>query len=367
MPAGNAIKNIQKDHFLLLDILKFFSAILIVFHHYQQDLSVRFPYINFFSGNIYFGYLVELFFIISGFLIAYDAEKYRVSELWTVKDYAKAWIRKAKRIYPMAILSCIVYLALANIYHVMSGKWPDEGVQFSNLWCIICSILLIFEGWPGNSMLGINGPAWYLCVLLICYILFYCVLYLSKKTRASKLFVFSLLFVLTLLSLKNKSLCPSVSGDAKRGYESFFLGVVMGCLLPHIDSKNCIKLGIAILCGSLLCCATVSCFGEMSFLFANQRVLCMTAFYPGLLFFSYGMKDLKSERLNYLGKLSFEIFLWHCPMFVLIKILCISFSKQINHSYWTMVLITGLIVLFSVFMLEKVEKPINKKLSNICK
>ena len=54
------------------DILKIVSATLIVFHHYQQVFKVRFNGINFYDGAFNFGYLVELFFIISGILTLYS-------------------------------------------------------------------------------------------------------------------------------------------------------------------------------------------------------------------------------------------------------------------------------------------------------
>ena len=45
------------------DFLKVFATILIVCHHFQQALEVRwnYPKINLFGGRFYFGYLVELF------------------------------------------------------------------------------------------------------------------------------------------------------------------------------------------------------------------------------------------------------------------------------------------------------------------
>ena len=37
-----------------LDIIKTIAAILIIFHHFQQDLDVRFSFINFWDGSFYF-------------------------------------------------------------------------------------------------------------------------------------------------------------------------------------------------------------------------------------------------------------------------------------------------------------------------
>ena len=52
-----------------LDIIKVIATIIIVFHHYQQVTGVIFDGINFYGGKFPFGYVVELFFIISGYVI----------------------------------------------------------------------------------------------------------------------------------------------------------------------------------------------------------------------------------------------------------------------------------------------------------
>ena len=51
-----------------LDVVKILASICIIFHHYQGEFGVQFSHFNFHNGRFYFGYLVELFFIISGFL-----------------------------------------------------------------------------------------------------------------------------------------------------------------------------------------------------------------------------------------------------------------------------------------------------------
>ena len=49
-----------------LDLLRIFATTIIIFHHYQQGSGAVYKYINFWGGGFYFGYLVELFFILSG-------------------------------------------------------------------------------------------------------------------------------------------------------------------------------------------------------------------------------------------------------------------------------------------------------------
>ena len=54
------------------DYIKIVAASLIVLHHYQQVFNCNFTGINFYNGRFNFGYLVELFFIISGYLTLYS-------------------------------------------------------------------------------------------------------------------------------------------------------------------------------------------------------------------------------------------------------------------------------------------------------
>lgn len=55
-----------------LDLIKAVSITLIVFHHYQQSFSSTFNGVNFYGGSFYFGFIVELFFMISGFVAVYS-------------------------------------------------------------------------------------------------------------------------------------------------------------------------------------------------------------------------------------------------------------------------------------------------------
>lgn len=53
-----------------LDVLRIIATVLIVFHHYQQATGAFFEgCLNFFNGRFYFGYIVEFFFLLSGFFM----------------------------------------------------------------------------------------------------------------------------------------------------------------------------------------------------------------------------------------------------------------------------------------------------------
>lgn len=68
MPGNKA------QRYYLLDVVKIFAVWIIMLHHFQQVFDVKFPYVNFYGGTFNCGYLVELFFMISGFLAIYSSE-----------------------------------------------------------------------------------------------------------------------------------------------------------------------------------------------------------------------------------------------------------------------------------------------------
>ncbi len=118
-----------------LDFMKVIASILIVCHHFQQVLEVHFGRVNFYGGRFSYGYLVELFFIISGICAFQWIEK--MTKEWTFPIY----------------------------YHV-KGYWRlDQPFSMSGA---LFACLGIQAGWASNNPM-INNPIWYISVLLLCY------------------------------------------------------------------------------------------------------------------------------------------------------------------------------------------------------
>ena len=78
------------------DFLIIVSESFIVVHHYQQVFKLHFDDINFYGGRIVFGYLVELSFIISGFLTLYSDK---------LEDALSGIKHKLLRIFPIVTIA----------------------------------------------------------------------------------------------------------------------------------------------------------------------------------------------------------------------------------------------------------------------
>ena len=156
-----------------LDYIKIISATLIVFHHYQQNFNASFSWINFYDSRYYFGNLVELFFIISGFLTLYNCRG---------ENFFQELRHKLIRIYPIPFIACLFTLITESLILILT----DNSEQLSMLWGIktlFANFFLLFSGWRPFVMMGINNPTWYLCVLIQCYLLFYVVQFITEKKK----------------------------------------------------------------------------------------------------------------------------------------------------------------------------------------
>lgn len=332
----------NKSRYFLLDIFKIFSAILIVFHHFQQATELRFNYLNFYNGAFNFGYLVELFFIISGFLLLNSINN---------RFDSKSFLKKLLRLFPMAIIACGFDLIVGIIQYNNLNFYPSEA--FEQPLIIISSFLLLFRGIPFLSTIGINNPAWYLCVLIQCYFMFYLISFLPKKIKR---FIPFIIIIIMFSFLKVFNFLPDFMQDSSRGYIAFFIG----CLLFEIKDYMSFKLKfiisfLAILIGFV-----------MLVLIRNYYYWpLLLLIYPGMILFASCFDKTNNKIVSFACGVSFDVYLFHGPiinLFILLKKMNIL---NYDYSFFSMIILTILIIVFSVLMYILCEKNINKLINKI--
>lgn len=220
----------MKQRYYNLDMLKAVMAVVIVFHHYQQLSGARFDGINFFGGSFYWGYLVELFFMISGFVLAAGNKK--------EKTQVYKYVEKCMRIYPGVMLACVTLILIVYAGYFITGEWIDATTDYTSWKTILTSLSLTFNGWFLNVGMGINNPTWYLCVLLLCYILFYATEAISEKVGLNfNLLCFGVFSISFCGKLLGKTFPYFFTGANQRGYVCFFLGVLLHNILKEKFTK----------------------------------------------------------------------------------------------------------------------------------
>lgn len=334
--------------FYTLDFLKFIGALLILQHHYQLNTGLVII-----GGNFYWGFIVEFFFLVSGFLAVNSIEKVKQQ---TFRNFLA---NKFSRLYPMAIITVLGYAIGEWIFYRQTGLWyrnVDVG-----LWNILASGLLIFQGGPiGNIDLGANNPVWYLCVLLICYVIYFGLVKLAQKMKVSPIpFFVGMIFVGLSVNTYGLSL-PYLNSYTARGYFAFFFGAFLYYVIAVVPKKQSML-------GSLLVLVVVALpklihYPEM---YDNSQMIATFLVYPSIVTLFVNSEWLNkvfgNKIFGYLGGVSYEIYLWHGPCLVVQGILLATGVLPVV-TYKTLVCFVLITLAISCFMYSFAEKKLYQKM-----
>jgi peptidoglycan/LPS O-acetylase OafA/YrhL len=326
------------------DYIKIIAASLIVLHHYQQVFVCQFSGFNFYGGRIGFGYLVELFFTISGFLTIYSDKKKICAE----KFGGGHLLHKLIRVCPMAIISIFVCLILKTIQSV---QLHDN--QLALLWnvkALVANFMLLFAGYPYFEMIGINNPIWYICVLIQCYVVYYILDWFVQKFNLKRcvIYIFILLSCMVLYYFK------LLNEASFRGITSFAIGILLFIMgnftTEYIHNKRQLI--------GRICMLLIVAFCPLIFLGIKQRWILQFLLYPLLVFGCYHL-DLKGNTLiSKASDISFDVYIWHYPLMVCMQIICLRI--EVIHSYNIMFMFLLLSWCYAFVLWKYIDLPLRR-------
>ena len=329
----NAISNnfLTKDKWNRLTFLKFLACSLIMIFHLDNSFN------GIFSKNIpflqnYGGYLGNYtFFILSGLAMDYCYKDKLIANKISFKSFI---ISKLLKIYPVYFISLFAYVCIG-------------GPSSVNMKREMLSFLMIASGWV-DDIYPENIVAWFFCVILLLYILFYFICYIQSKTTMNiylplfSVFIF-LGYALTSLNLS----IPFLYVHDGEGLMYFSIGICisqfmkshtqksikifshLGLLILFLFSILCIKYGVnsvsgdtPFICGSFICVIVI-------------LWILNTDFMPW--FF---------RKIAFIGKFSMEMCLLHLPLNHIFYNLQTTLKN--NTVVWLIIYLT---VLFIVCML----------------
>lgn len=155
----------EPKRFVVLDFYRFVAALgVFIFHLKNIDQGIS-P-----AWNGSFGLFVDMFFILSGFVISYS---YPAST--GVRSYTRFLVRRIARIYPLHVLTLLVFAGLALIG--IAGPTEHSGVSD-----FLYNLFLI-QAWGVTDHLSFNSPAWSISAELFCYLLFPLLMWLAGSVR----------------------------------------------------------------------------------------------------------------------------------------------------------------------------------------
>ena len=344
-----------------LNLLKIISACIIAFflhwnYHFIQFLGINIKS-SILSSRIFLfllrgpiGYMsVELFFIISGFLFAYVYIPRIIKKEYTFDDFI---FKKFIRIMPLVVLTSFICYILAFITRINDIKcWSTFCGNNINIISLVYDFL--FSGSHViNNNLSLNGPIWYINVLLVCYVLAYGISYIYIHFSNKIIFIFPI--VLGIIIFETGWQFPFLTLSTARGYIAFFEGIILYFLINKMDElKKQVK--IFLICISLV--IIIISFGYIFFHFenysnfiSNTNVFVSNLYiffdfiiYPPLLYILYNFEWVNNfcntRFIKYLGKISYGIYLWNFPIlggtYLLIRFL--KLEDEYTVKYWFLI------------------------------
>lgn len=341
------------------DVLKFATIAIIVLHHYQQITGAHFRTgINWYHGDFYWGFLVELFFIVSGYFCLGAIGRIRSG-----KTFREFFAAKYLRFLPMLALCGVAYLVARYGYSVVAGI--DERIPFT-FWDV-CASLTGFERWLSSDLM-VNNPMWYVSVLLLCFVVFYAV---TAKCQAKNLpLAYAAIIAIGLIM---RSACaiydlslPFVNASIARGLICFFMGLELAMLIdryPGLRSAKALGISAVVV---VLFVAAYALRPDHIYEASRDPLYYALVFviYPCLVLVAKNplvQQLLSSGRLRFLGGAAYNMYVWHAPLIYLYLALSLVFGFDAERQ-WAMYVFLLACFVFGVISDRYIEAPLAKRI-----
>ena len=304
---------------------------------------------------------VSFFFVLSGFIIAYNYQE-KLTEHTTTKR--KFWIARIARVYPLHWLTLLL-AALLGGYVVYTGTAD---------WCrhFLASLTLTQAYIPRpDYFFSFNSPSWSLC----CEQLFYfCFPFLIPLARNSKrLFLFFLFCALLVVIGMHFTPEEDIKGywyvNPITRFPDFIVGMLLFQVYRYLKDRE-----ISYRQGTIIEVLSIAIFAGF-YLYATEipkvyRYSCYYWLPVSLILLSFALQKGSLSRLlnnRYLiigGEISYSFYLIH----LFVSLTYVEWQKQSGWQISWMVsvpVLLGIILLLSLLSYYRFEKPMNKLIKRI--
>ena len=364
-----------KPHYHLLDGLRGVAALMVIWYHVFEGYA--------FAGGTTIdtfnhGYLaVDLFFILSGFVIGYAYDD-RWGKNFTMKDFIK---RRLIRLHPMVIMGAVV--GAITFYIQGSVQWDGTHIGISMVMLsLLCTIFFIpampgvgYEVRGNGEMFPLNGPCWSLFFEYIGNILY--ALFIRRLSNKA------LTIVVVLLGVALASFAIfDVSGYGNIGVGWTldgvnFIGGLLRMLFPFsmgmLLSRNFKPMKLR---GAFWICTLVMiALFAVPYLEGTESIctngiyeaFCIIIAFPILLWIgaSGTTTDKKSTQIcKFLGDISYPIYVIHYPFMYLFYAWLIKNQLFTLGETWQVALcVYAWNILFAYLCLKLYDEPVRKYLA----
>jgi len=312
-------------------------------------------------------YSPNVFFIFSGYLIHKSYHERLTNEEISFADFM---IPKMKKIYPIVITTAFITWMLQNLGLYMFGVYPlhqDGGTVRNSVVSLLLSVLGLQSGYfSDNDAMSVNGPAWFVAILFLCYVIYYFITRLIHCKWGQNLCYVGLIIlgIFIICVSPNLPLLYMVNG---RGYFSFFAGVMIREVIELMedpdeeDSYNILKIFTYIIAIVCFIYSGYECIIKANY--AHRDILILTIFFwPSLVYLTlhgYVLKWIFSFPVFvFLGKMAMPIFLCNFPTNVAIRMCDMHFGWNLDYTnpwLWFAHIILSLLIVFIFHIIFEVS------------
>lgn len=340
-----------------LTSLRFFFALFVLLSHLSL-LKDHENYRLIFESIFAEGFLgVSFFFILSGFILAYNYEQKFIEQKITKKEF---FIARLAKIYPMHFVTMLAALILGSLIGG-SGKY------------IVQNVLLIQSFFPSDKIFfSLNAPSWSISDEMFFYLLFPFILLLKQRT---KLAIFAILFATILvmnvfLSGEQKHYWLYISPILR--FSDFLLGMMLFNVYlklkaqPNLKNYSLTYFEIA----ALTIFAVFFALHQFADMGLRYSVYYWVPMLLIILSFALSSEENESTYLNrflshkymvWLGEISFCFYLIHLLVIRLAEYTIRQYALTMDGLLLSLIIICISIGL-SALAFKYIEKPLNRKL-----
>lgn len=368
----------SKPHYALLDALRGAAALMVVWYHFFEGFAfAKGGAITTFNH----GHLgVDLFFMLSGFVIsyAYDDRWQSSHNRLTLKEFFK---RRLIRLHPMLIMGAVI--GLISFLLQGSVKWDGSATPMS--WSLVALVLtmLFIPAYPGASydlrgngeMFSLNGPSWSLFFEYIGNLL-YALIIRRLSNRALAVLTVALgaawsWFVVTdisgydMIGIGWTLDTVNFFGGLLRMMFPFSLGMLMARNFKPVKIKGIFWIVWAVLFGLF----SVPAFAKCGAISVNglYELACVMFAFPAIVWLTASGESTgkaSSAFCKFLGDISYPLYIVHYPVMYLFYAWLIENKLYTLGETWQVVIMVFAInITLAYACLKLYDEPVRRWLT----
>tara|TARA_B100001564_G_C20669277_1_gene685267 strand:+ start:3097 stop:4188 length:1092 start_codon:yes stop_codon:yes gene_type:complete len=358
----------KKIYFNNLNGLRFIAAFAVIIHHIEQYKST-FGYKNIWKLNIIsnLGNIgVQFFFVLSGFLITYLLLK---EENEGGINYRNFIFRRIYRIWPLYFIIIILSFFIAPLFNILHT--PSTPTIFENFYLKLFCVCLFIPNiiFKVTNAVPLASQSWSIGVEEQFYIIWPLIIKKIKNPQIYFLGIIILYLILKVLFFKLSIACNDLKTISGIVNDFSLSGFVLGAIgayfsykkkeniLKFITNNSVFRLSL-ILFLVLIIYSNSETFYYIGVISIENEIYCFLfiIFIVNFIDKKNLKLSLENRTLNYLGKISYGLYMYH-PICITLILNIIKSEINLLIIYPLTFLLT---ILVSSFSYKYIEKPFLK-------